>query len=285
MEATKALQNSAGWERWIRVRRQNGLSRYSANNQFLLVCEAWSREIEVSYIAGYRWWADHGYQVRRGEKALHILGPVSRKLQDETTGEKKLRVVGFRDVAVFDRSQVDGTEDAMPIEPPVQEPLTGDSHAEVIPKLEHLAGELGSSVSYSEELRDGVGGHFNRKSKLIAIRPGEPNAMVRTLLHEIAHAICHSKRDHKTREVDGWPLDYASEECIVECAAHVAAASVGLDTAGESVSYVAGWGEDGNLATVTLAAELVDAIAKHLEDACGDLGPETENKSREAVAA
>ena len=43
-EATEALQSSEGWEP---VRRHNGLGRYYANNQFLLVCEAWARQIEL----------------------------------------------------------------------------------------------------------------------------------------------------------------------------------------------------------------------------------------------
>ena len=112
-EATEALQSSEGWKRWIAVRRHNGLGRYSANNQFLLVCEAWARQIELSYVAGYRWWAENGYQVRGGEKALYVLAPIVRKVEDETTGEKVRRVVGFRNTPVFDRSQVDAGPEAL----------------------------------------------------------------------------------------------------------------------------------------------------------------------------
>jgi hypothetical protein len=36
------------------------------------------------------WWAEHGYQVRKGERALRILGPVRRRIEDETTGDKRL---------------------------------------------------------------------------------------------------------------------------------------------------------------------------------------------------
>jgi hypothetical protein len=37
----------------------------------------------------------------------------------------------------------------------------------------------------------------------------------------------------------------------VDTATYVAAASVGLDVSGESMPYVAGWGEDGALEAVT----------------------------------
>jgi len=49
-------------------------------------------------------------------------------------------------------------------------------------------------------------------------------------------------------------LSYAEEECVVEVAGHVAAAALGLDTSGESIPYVAGWGESGALGTVAQAA-------------------------------
>jgi hypothetical protein len=54
---------------------------------------------------------------------------------------------------------------------------------------------------------------------------------------------------------------------IVECAAFVVAAGLRLETGGESIPYVAGWGEDGALDAVTEAAELIDAIARRIEDA------------------
>jgi hypothetical protein len=45
---------------------------------------------------------------------------------------------------------------------------------------------------------------------------------------------------------------------IVDTATYVAAASVGLDVSGESIPYVAGWGEDGALEAVTRFATTID---------------------------
>lgn len=43
--------------------------------------------------------------------------------------------------------------------------------------------------------------------------------------------------------------------------------SVGLDVGGESVPYVAGWGEDGALDAIRQYAQTIDTIARRIEDA------------------
>jgi hypothetical protein len=43
--------------------------------------------------------------------------------------------------------------------------------------------------------------------------------------------------------------------------------SVGLDVGGESIPYVAGWGEDGALDAIRQYAQTIDTIARRIEDA------------------
>ena len=43
--------------------------------------------------------------------------------------------------------------------------------------------------------------------------------------------------------------------------------SVGLEVGGESIPYVAGWGEDGALDAIRAYAGTIDAIARRIEDA------------------
>ena len=50
----------------------------------------------------------------------------------------------------------------------------------------------------------------------------------------------------------------------------VVCSSVGLSVDGESIPYVAGWGEDGALEAVVAFAETIDALARRLEDAIAD---------------
>lgn len=57
---------------------------------------------------------------------------------------------------------------------------------------------------------------------------------------------------------------------IVDTAAHSAAASVGLDVSGESVPYVAGWGQDGALEAVTTFATTIDDLAHRIETALAE---------------
>lgn len=269
-QAARELQSSEGWQRWVAVRRHNGLGRYSVGNQLLIAVEAWRRGFEPRYVAGYRWWAEHGYQVRGGERAIRILGPVRRKVEDAPDGEEAVVVVGFRGVSVFDRSQVDAGADAQPLAPP-SEPIEGDSHARYVEPLAEFLSERGFVVVFRSIERSTALGYFNPATSEIAVETEQPaNARLRTLLHEGAHALVH-----QLRRDEGTPtLSYAEEEVVVEVAGHVAAAALGLDTSGEAVPYVAGWGEDGRLEAARSAAELIDAVARQLEQAASLQGAE-----------
>ena len=53
---------------------------------------------------------------------------------------------------------------------------------------------------------------------------------------------------------------------IVDTVTYVASASVGLAVGGESIPYVAGWGEHGALEAVTEFAATIDSLARQIED-------------------
>lgn len=64
---------------------------------------------------GFRQWQAVGRQVKKGEKAFHILAPIVKKMEKtDDAGERSTesRIIGFKAVAVFGRSQTDG--DALP---------------------------------------------------------------------------------------------------------------------------------------------------------------------------
>jgi N-terminal domain of anti-restriction factor ArdC len=103
-QAARALLTSDGWQRWIRVRATNGLSRYSLRNQWLIACECHARGITPTYIAGFRAFLALNRCVRKGQTAIKILAPVAVKQRDdagEETGEKR---IFFRTVPVFDKT-------------------------------------------------------------------------------------------------------------------------------------------------------------------------------------
>ena len=83
------------------------------------------------------------------------------------------------------------------------------------------------------------------------------NSQVRTLVHEITHAL----------GVDYANYSRAQAEVIVDTTALVVLSGVGLDVSGETIPYVAGWGESGALEAVTEFAQLIDGLARQIAGA------------------
>ncbi len=246
--AVEALSRSDGWQAWIRTR--SAFRRYSLHNTILIAMQ----RPDATRVAGYRAWQKLGRQVRRGEKGISILAPMTYKEKDgdgDETGDVR---TFFRVVHVFDVSQTRGD----PLPEPPREPITGESHADLLPGLEAYASGIGYRVAY-EPTGTAALGYCDATARRIVVAPDEPaNARVRTLIHELAHAlgIGYAEYGRETAEV------------IVESAAAVACASAGLDTSCESVPYIAGW-SDGTTDTLREYAAKVDEIAGELERACG----------------
>ncbi len=197
--------------------------------------------------------------MRKGEKAIWILAPMKVKKRDrvsgEETGESK---TFFRAVPVFDRSQVTAGENATALEPPCQ-PLSGDSHAHLLAPLERFADSLGFSVSF-KPIAGPAGGWCDPRQHLIVVDTDVPaNAQVRTLIHELAHAMGVDYRDYSR----------AQAEVIVDTVSFVVGSSAALDLGGETIPYIAGWGENGALEAVSEFAGTIDELARRLETALG----------------
>ncbi len=82
-EGIKALLESGDWENYLKT--QAKFHNYSASNCFLILTQC----PEASQVAGYNTWKKLRRQVRKGEKAIQILAPLKRKVEDEETGESK----------------------------------------------------------------------------------------------------------------------------------------------------------------------------------------------------
>ena len=253
--AARALLSSEGWQHWVQVRSRNGLARYSFGNQLLIALQ----NPDATYVAGFRAFLDLGRCVRKGEHGIRIHAPLPprKKENDDDDGRQPVR---FRSVAVFDVSQTDPLPDTEPValEPPAQ-PITGDSHAHLLPKLEVLAGELGYSVA-TEHVPGSAEGHCDAKRERITIDADLPaNARVRVLVHELAHA----------QGIDYTTYTREQAEVIVDTAAIIACASAGLDVTGDAIPYIAGWGEAGALEAVRSFAAEIDRVARRIEEAIG----------------
>lgn len=254
-QAARALLDSEGWQRWIHVRATNGLARYSLGNQLLIALQ----KPDATFVAGFRAFLKLNRCVRKGEKSIRILAPmtVRRRAADDTNEDDDKRTV-FRAVPVFDVGQTDPLPGREPValEPPC-EPISGDSHARLLTPLENLAAELGYSVRHLP-LDGGADGWCDAQRCEIVVNDRLPaNAQLRVLVHELAHALGIGYRDFGRQRA----------EVLVDCVTYVVCGSVGLDVAGESVPYVAGWGEDGALDAIRHFAETIDTIARRIETA------------------
>ena len=255
-EAAKELLSSEGWCRWVRARGM--FHAYSASNCMLIALQCHQRGIVPERIAGFHTWVKLGRAVRKGERALRILAPITVK-QGTTEGEDaERRRVFFKTTFVFDISQTDpipGVEQA-PLQPP-QEPLTGDSHGHLVAPLTGFAGSLGYAVAF-ESIPGATGGWCDTRAQRIVIDADvSANGQVRTLVHEIVHAL----------GVDYVQYSRAQAEVIVDTATLIVLARVGLDVSGETIPYVAGWGEDGALEAVSEFAQLIDGLARRIAHA------------------
>lgn len=77
-------------------------------------------------------------------------------------------------------------------------------------------------------------------------------------MHECAHALGVGYEQYGRRQA----------EVLVDTVTYIVlAGQAGLDVGGETIPYVAGWGETGALDAIREYAETIDRIARRIEDA------------------
>ena len=83
--------------------------------------------------------------------------------------------------------------------------------------------------------------------------------MVKTLCHELAHALLH----------DGFDGPRELAECEAESVAYIVCAGLGLDSSAYSFGYVAGWaaGADEAIKAITASGNRIQQAANTIIDA------------------
>ena len=187
----------------------------------------------------------------------------------------------YRLEGVFDRAQVDPLPEPAvpaPLDAPIA-PVTGDTLAWALPELEAFAHTLGVAVE-REPMRDGCDGYFHPAERRIAINPAvSVNQQAAALAHELAHALVRLDR-----QADDPALDYASEELVAESVACTVCGFLGVDTAGNSVPYLAVWSEHTPDDAFERIAGLIDRLARRLETAL-DIDPDGKSVKATAVGS
>lgn len=157
------------------IRREAGDSRpcdeWSLGNQILMISQG-SMDAR-----GFKQWNEVGRHVKKGAKAIHILGPVTKTVKkiDEETEEavEKVFIKGFRSIPVFRYEDTDGSELIRPDYEPVE-----------YPPLWEAAKRLGFDVRY-EPSNGSYWGSFHLSTGDITLHTHDP----KTFYHELAHAV------------------------------------------------------------------------------------------------
>jgi antirestriction protein ArdC len=229
-EGIEALTTSDAWRAHLDA--QGRFRRYSFSNALLLS----RQDPDATRVAGFATWKKLGRAVRKGERALWILAPMTGRRTRSDDGEEHRPILGFRPVAVFDVAQTDGD----PL-PEVCRTLQGEGPAAGFHYLAERAARLGYGVEVTE-LPGSTNGDcsFARRRIRVECR-NEPAQQVKTLAHELAHALLHEGTD-----------DRALAELEAESTAFVVCRSLGLDTSDYSFGYVACWAGGGTEAVVRI---------------------------------
>jgi len=275
-EKVATLGSSTEWIAYLRF--MSAFRRYSFNNLMLIALQC----PNATHVAGFRKWQELGRQVRKGEKAIKILGYSTKKITktDPVTGEEvEDRVKRFPVLSVFDVTQTDGE----PVPSNAYQLPTGEGPAGM---LERLSAWLRGEGWTLRELPLGgmMEGYTDHQRRIIATEAGlEPAARLVVLLHEAAHALLHEN-----------DADYVTHrgvcETEAESTAYVIANLIGMDVDASSVSYVAGWAKADRevitaAATNVLRAVNTIAAALGLDEADQDEDGQHEDAEQEVSAA
>ncbi len=220
------LVTSEKWTQYLEV--QSRFPTYSPNNAMLIMLQ----NPYATRVAGYRAWQALDHQVMAKEQALRIFAPMKYKRDDALEGERAREIRGFKLVPVFDISQTEGPE-----LPEALSKLSGLAPDGVFATLTEFASTIGFRVELPETLESGANGdttHSLGRIRVVASNSGAQQ--VKTLAHEIGHALLHDPEVPMTKE-----LTRGLMELEAESTAYVICAALGMDTSDYSFGYVAGW--------------------------------------------
>jgi hypothetical protein len=230
--------------------------RYSFGNLLLIV----SQRPDATHVAGFNTWRQMGRFVKKGEKGILIIAPMTIRPRAEDKGDdqaetKQTRpILRFRGVYVFDIAQTDGD----PLPEPAQ--VNGDP-GEATARLRASIANHGITID-NDDLPPGTDG-VSRGGR-ISIRPGlSPAQEFSVLVHELAHELLHRGEDR--------PKSKTVRETEAEAVAFVVCTAIGLETGTASSDYIQLYQGDVETLTASLdriqrTAATIIAVVQHVPD-------------------
>jgi antirestriction protein ArdC len=204
---------------------------YSLGNAILASIQLGERGLPLAPIASFNRWKELGRQVKKGEKALSLIMPVTMKRKGMDGEDQEESVLGTFMIFLLKRHwfSVDQTEGEA-LSPEVVMPDWNKATA--------LAALNILEVPF--EMIDGnCQGYAKRGVREVAINPVAAMPW-KTLFHEIAHCLLHGK-EAEAEFVDSGYIDRSIQEAEAEAVAMLCCATLELPGIEESRGYIQHW--------------------------------------------
>ncbi|WP_447402909.1 LPD25 domain-containing protein [Lysinibacillus sp. fkY74-1] len=261
---------------------------YSLRNMTLIQ----SQFMGAQAVGSFKFWQDKGVSVKRGEKGIQLFVPTpvtyfnrdgewiqmqyansKEKMQIKNGILETQKKLFFKIGHVFEYTQTDAREKGMPVSEIFGQYYQDgviDNEDEMLVALHKVSENVGFEILPIPPRELGVAkGVAYPNEKIIALNPrNTAYENVTTLLHELAHARLHTPdvRDSFTK---------AEREFQAEMVSYVVASRYGIDTANFSLSYLAGWTQQGKEikdkemllnGVRTAASEFIETIDNHFSE-------------------
>ena len=259
-EGIKAYLNSEHYKEFLTKMSQ--FNQYSSRNLRLILAQ----KPDASYLAPYNTWRKFERHVKRGEKALSVIIPVTYVKKDQQgqpildkNGKPETGMTFRLKPTTFDVSQTEGKE--MPKAAEVKEQLTDLDYANLYRVLMSIAKTNDVSVRF-EEMTGETKGYYSPAEHQIVLRSHDMNKsqLIKTFIHETAHSELHHSNNPQREQ-----LTRSNAELQAESVAYVVASYYGIDTSDYSFDYLAGWSKDKEtLADLEAQLDIVQQEAKSL---------------------
>jgi antirestriction protein ArdC len=220
---------------------------------------------DATLCAGFKTWKAHKRYVRKGEKAIWILGPYVKtephRTTDDLTSDEMVvdepRIVGYFPVPTFDISQTEG------------EPLDlGANQVKFLGQEFTLEDIVSKFPEYPVKIVDRVEDGRAVKNVIEVSRRKNRAQMIISYFHELAHILLGHTSSEQVRGVD---RSRSLEELEAEAVAYIVGSCLGIESE-DSVTYITGWnGNPEKLKKVTFSiAKTADRILRRFTTTSND---------------
>ena len=255
--------------------------KYSLNNTLLISMQ----KPDATLVAGFNKWRDgFSRHVKKGEKGIKIIAPTPYKIKEQRekldpqtkapildasgkvqTEEVEIKIPMYRVVSAFDVSQTYGE----PL-PTLASNLTGNvEQFEVF--MEAIKRTAPVPIEIMPLTKD-TDGYYHTEEKRIAIREGMSEVQtISAAIHEVAHSLLHNKETEKELQSQQGenpkpiiPKSRNTEEVEAESISFAVCNYYGIQTAENSLGYIASWSKGKELAELRASLETINKTSSEL---------------------